>query len=473
MNARIASTFAALLTLTAVACGGCAEASGSVTSESSPAEAASAFPATPSASPTAVTGPSAAATSLRAADIALSLTAAGKLRLQVVTVDADGRLTPASLRLTVGRSTEPGTGKVVQTGAAAVHRVGLPGVTLPGRYYYYDVVLETVTESVRYPATGRYRFTAPASASQPLKMLVWGDSHPLSTALTAPIPVVFQQIVKRALARRPTLAVVSGDIVKITASDDEATVDARYIDFLAAENRLARRLPVLPAPGNHDQLAIQGGLNGWRRWFALPTRADPSGRFYSFTDGDVHVVVLASTGVDGNGHVRFYGPGDTRNSPQARWLVTDLRQSKARWTVVVLHHPLLDPKPTDPWAVNARTERDALIRLFAQNGVDLVLQGHFHSYRRHAQPVSKGGRTYRVAYVTQGTGGGPLYPVSTVPRDSYDKVAYSVNGYLMLRSSGSGKLTAVAYKVDPATGTETVGDSFTIQQIPRGAVYTP
>jgi hypothetical protein len=67
--------------------------------------------------------------------------------------------------------------------------------------------------------------------------------------------------------------------------------------------------------------------------------------------------------------------------------------------------------------------------------------------------------------------GAPLYSGSSVRRDSFDVVAYSVDGYLIFHSSGAGKLTAVADKVDPTTGAETVGDSFSVQQIPRGAVY--
>ena len=78
-----------------------------------------------------------------------------------------------------------------------------------------------------------------------------------------------------------------------------------------------------------------------------------------------------------------------------------------------------------------------------------------------------------MAYVIEGAGGAPLYPVSSVPRDSHDTVAYSADGYVIPSSSGSGRLTAVAYKIDPAPGAETVGDSFSVQQIPRGAVYKP
>jgi hypothetical protein len=470
---------------------GCATASGGSagatpasagTSPTSPGSSPTLAPTSvsPTLEPTSVSpttlasGPVAAsATSPRAADIALSLTSAGRLRLQVVVVDARGAPTAASLRVSVGSTNQPGTGVVASASAGAVQRLLLPGVTQPGRTYYYDLVLRNAGGSARYPATGRYGFVAPASSGQPLTVLAWGDSRPDSLSSSAPTPVALRQIVARALTHRPALALASGDLVNVAGDSSTTSIDAKYRRFLAVENGLARRLPVMPSTGNHEGIEAKAGLAAWAKWYALPTPADRYGRYYSFTDGDVHFVVLSTSGPFGEGSLGYYGPADPRNSAQARWLVSDLRRSIARWTVVMVHHPLFDPKPTDYWATTGRAERNRLALLFAHYGVDLVIQGHSHFYRRHEQPVSLGGRRYQMPYVTEGGGGAPLYAVSSVPRDSHDRVAYSAYGYVILRSSGSGRLTAVAYKVNATTGAEAVGDSFSLQQIPRGAVTSP
>ena len=413
-----------------------------------------------------------ATTQPRAADISLSITTDGRLRLQVVSVNSQGAPLPATLRITVGRSSKPDTGAAVNLDASASHRVTLPGVLRPGRTYYYDLMLGTGAGSVRYPAAGRFRFRAPASTSQPLTFLAWGDSRPDGDSPTAATPSAFQLIVTHALTHRPALAVASGDLVNVAGDTSAADVDAKYTHFLAVENQLARRLPVMPSTGNHEGIWSDVGLAGWAKWYALPTSADPQGRYYSFNDGDVHFVVLSASGFGADG-IGYRASRDTANSPQAKWLVSDLQHATRRWTVVVIHYPLFDPKPSDYWATSGRSERDALASLFAQNGVDLVLQGHSHFYRRHEQPVYFGGRKYWTAYVTEGAGGAPLYSVSSVPRDSHDVAAYSADGYLIFHSSGTGKLTAVAYRIDSATGAEAIGDSFSVQQIPRGAVYEP
>jgi hypothetical protein len=475
---RVATTLAKALAVTGVlvvvsVVPGCAGTGGGPAGAMPPS--ADASPAPTSVSPTSAASGSAAAsaTSPRAADVALSLTADGRLRLQVVSVAADGTPLPASLRLRVGRSAKMGTGVLVERGPAVTHRLLLPGVVRSGGVYYYNVVLRTAAGAARYPATGRYRFVAPVSAGRPLTFLAWGDSRPDTTSPDAPTPLAFRQIVSRALTHRPAVAVASGDLVNVAGGGSTTSVDTKYRHFLAVENRLANRSPVMPSTGNHEGIDDTAGLAGWAKWYALPTAADRFGRYYSFTDGDVHFIVLSTSGFLGQGRLGYYSATSPQNSAQARWLVSDLTRSTARWTVVVLHHPLFDPKPDDYWATDGKTERDALARLFASNGVDLVLEGHSHFYRRHEQPVSSGGRTYRMAYVTEGAGGAPLYPVSSVPLDAYDKVAYSADGYVILRSSGTGTLTAVAYKVDAAAGTETVGDSFAVQQIPRGAAPVP
>ena len=406
-------------------------------------------------------------TGARAADIALSLTSAGRLRLQVTTVDAKGAPLSTTLRLSVGPAEAPGGTVILTDRSLAVHRLTMPALA-PGRAYLYDLTVTAHGLSRTYPSQGRYRFTAPASPTQPLTILYWGDSRPDSLLPGAPEPRAFTRLVSSALARssRPTLALAGGDLINAPLDTSPPSLDQKYAVFAAAENRLARLMPVMAAPGNHENPTAPQRSAAWRRWFTFPTSADPHGLYYSFNDGDAHIVVLDSASAGGS--IGYYGPNDPRDSAQAKWLVTDLRKSAARWTIVMLHHPLFDGKPTDPWSTTARSERVALAKLFASSGVDLVLQGHIHNYRRHEEPVSKGSATYQLAYITEGGGGAPLYSTTTAPLDGHDIKAYSAYGYLILHSDGAGKLTAAAYKVDPSTGATSIGDRFAVDQVPRG-----
>jgi 3',5'-cyclic AMP phosphodiesterase CpdA len=72
---------------------------------------------------------------------------------------------------------------------------------------------------------------------------------------------------------------------------------------------------------------------------------------------------------------------DTQNrelAPQAAWLDRALAASKARWRVVTFHHPIFSSgKGRD-----SAERRAALLPILKKHDVDLVLQGHDHTYAR-------------------------------------------------------------------------------------------
>ena len=74
-------------------------------------------------------------------------------------------------------------------------------------------------------------------------------------------------------------------------------------------------------------------------------------------------------------------------------------RGRRQWVVIVVHDPLYDAKVGEPWGTTARaSEKMKLVRLFRRYGVDLVLQGDVHNYRRHV-------RADGTTYLTQGMGG--------------------------------------------------------------------
>ena len=135
------------------------------------------------------------------------------------------------------------------------------------------------------------------------------------------------------------------------------------------------------APGNHD---IRG-----EKSLAVYLTFFPR-LYYSFSDGDT-LFVLLNTELPGEEH-RITGE-------QLAWLETELQQP-LRYKFVFLHEPLY---PVIPYHGLDRHKkaRDALHRLFVQNGVTLVVAGHDHIYKRSA----KDGITYVVA----GAEGGRLH----------------------------------------------------------------
>jgi predicted phosphodiesterase len=103
--------------------------------------------------------------------------------------------------------------------------------------------------------------------------------------------------------------------------------------------------------------------------------------YYSFARGDdLEVFALDSTQMDGT---------------QVKWLDSELSASKARWKIVVMHHPLYSSARKHG---SSRRLQLLLEPLFVRYRVAVVLAGHDHVYERIG--LKKG-----VLYLVSGAGG--------------------------------------------------------------------
>jgi hypothetical protein len=107
----------------------------------------------------------------------------------------------------------------------------------------------------------------------------------------------------------------------------------------------------------------------WRPQFALPENG-PKGMketVYTFEHQGLRVIGLNSNLRD-----------STELRRQTKWLENTLAASDARWTVVTMHHPMFS---SSEGRSNERL-RKTWTPLFDEYQVDLVLQGHDHTYAR-------------------------------------------------------------------------------------------
>jgi hypothetical protein len=128
-------------------------------------------------------------------------------------------------------------------------------------------------------------------------------------------------------------------------------------------------MPMLAVTGNHDYR--KGVIQRLERRFSLT--------FSYFLDsmiGDNQVYTLSY------GPAQFFLLDSNRELPylltQRSWLETQLQQSRARWKIVVLHHPLFSIRS----ASRNLIQRWVFNSLLEDYGVDLVLQAHEHNYAR-------------------------------------------------------------------------------------------
>lgn len=145
-----------------------------------------------------------------------------------------------------------------------------------------------------------------------------------------------------------------------------------------------------PTPGNHDY-----GVPGAAGYFSyFGSNAGPAGLgYYSYRAGAWHVLALNSQVPVGRG------------SAQASWVEAELRGNPTRCALAYFHEPLFgsgtngsDSRMRDIW------------RILYEQGVDVVISGHNHSYERFA-PQDPDGRLDLQRGIRQfvvGTGGAPV-----------------------------------------------------------------
>lgn len=133
--------------------------------------------------------------------------------------------------------------------------------------------------------------------------------------------------------------------------------------------------------GNHDAYSANPNnqTGPYFDIFTFPTQGEaggiPSGTeaYYSFDYGNIHFVVLHSE------NVLNLGIGGAMYN----WCQTDLQNTNADWIISIWHHPPYTKgshnSDVEPQLVQMRRN---FLPLLEDNGVDLVLCGHSHSYER-------------------------------------------------------------------------------------------
>jgi 3',5'-cyclic AMP phosphodiesterase CpdA len=249
--------------------------------------------------------------------------------------------------------------------------------------------------------------TAPAAA-EPFRFLYFGDAQ---DGISSHWP----RVVRAAFATAPDarFAIHAGDLVNWGSRDFEWAAWFKSVGFIHG------MIPAVPVVGNHeyfDGIVGPGGTQVtalsvlWRPQFALPeVAALPEAlkeTVYSFEYADTIVVVLDTMAAE-------------HFAAQAAWLDATLAASDATWKIVTMHHPMFELLERTGFAAAGETgpeRREIFLPVLARHGVDLVLQGHDHSYGRGATltrrtPNAARAGTLGTVFVTS-SAGAKMYSVS-------------------------------------------------------------
>ncbi|MFM1875144.1 MAG: hypothetical protein RL266_881 [Bacteroidota bacterium] len=139
---------------------------------------------------------------------------------------------------------------------------------------------------------------------------------------------------------------------------------------------------VWPTPGNHDYGSIDFFNNGpYYDIMTLPTNGEagglPSGEegYYSFDYGNIHFLSLNTEYL-----LWIALPGTGFQD----WLEQDLQNTTADWIICFFHQPAYSKGSHDSDDFGSRPVlmRQNVLPLLEEYGVDMVLNGHSHSYER-------------------------------------------------------------------------------------------
>lgn len=254
--------------------------------------------------------------------------------------------------------------------ASTEHRYRLTSLKRGQEYEYY---LENSSgEALTQIHT--FRTQKDITNDDPLRVAVFGDSGVATTTQ--------YEVGSEMAAWQPELLLHTGDIVYDSGTEQE------YIDkMFTVYSSLLSEIPFYGSIGNHDYTTELAGP--YKDLFETPTNGDDED-YYSFNYDNIHFVSLNSN-LD-------YSIG----SEMYDWLDTDLAATNKKWVIVYFHHP-----PYSSGSHGSTIDmQTSIVPLFEEYDVDLVLNGHDHSYERFD-------KINGVQYIVTGGGGNSLYEMGT------------------------------------------------------------
>jgi hypothetical protein len=210
---------------------------------------------------------------------------------------------------------------------------------------------------------------------------------------------VFSNTLRQGLEHYPDskFMVMTGDEV------DAGSLESQWLDYFGKTQDMLMKLPLMAAVGNHE-----GPYNdNYYYHFNYPNDSIknplPPGSVYSYDYGDAHIMVLNTMDI---------GWDDRQKESfkqQVEWLKKEVAETDKKWKVVAFHKAIysLGNHALDSDILDMRK---MLYPVFDELGIDVVLQGHDHTFMRSYQMYNN----EPVADVKKNEDGNALNPDGTL-----------------------------------------------------------
>ncbi len=204
-----------------------------------------------------------------------------------------------------------------------------------------------------------YQFKTAQNKRAPFTFIYFGDAQNNLLAL-------WSRVIRSAVLDAPKADFLlhAGDLI------NTANKDSDWQEWFEAGEWIHAQIPIVPTPGNHEyarqgenQPRVLSSL--WRPHFTLPQNG-PEGleeTVYYIDYQGARIISLNS---------------NQDREAQTPWLENVLKNNPNRWTFITFHHPIYSASANRDNAA----QREAWKPLFDKYQVDLVLQGHDHTYAR-------------------------------------------------------------------------------------------
>ncbi|MEM6516628.1 MAG: metallophosphoesterase family protein [Bacteroidota bacterium] len=249
----------------------------------------------------------------------------------------------------------------------------------------------------------------------------------------------WSRVIRMAYQTAPNAAFVihAGDLI------NNAHKDYEWAEWYKAGGFIHSQWTAIPVVGNHEfrplakkenrKLSIQ-----WRPQFTLPIEKELNSELhetvYTVDYQDIRIIVLNS---------------NTLLEEQTEYVEKQLKSSKAKWNIITCHHSVFSPAKGRDFEFARKTWTP----LFDKYKVDLVLNGHDHTYARgHVPQLSMDGKKSDLGTVYVTSVSGPKqYAIDTLQMQQYKEQGYQMDKsaeqtqFYQVISIDKDKLTYVAY----------------------------
>lgn len=305
-----------------------------------------------------------------------------------IAVATDGPDFVASARRIDGTSTT----LVTDLGEARFHEAGATNLEPRTKYLYRVGDGEHWSEWIETRTA--------AADDEPFVFVYFGDAQ-------NDVRSHWSRVIRNAFRDAPRAAFFlhAGDLINRAESDRE------WGEWFEAAGFIHRMIPAVATPGNHEMAKVSDDVrrlsHHWRPTFAFPAHGPPGleETCYFIDYQGARIVSLNS---------------NERIEEQVAWMNDVLDDPGPTWRIVTFHHPIY----SSARGRDNQELRETWQPVFDRHGVDLVLQGHDHTYARspqltfHPGPIDE--INLAIGRERMSAGPGTVYVVSVSGPKMYD-----------------------------------------------------